>query len=337
MPAIRILTPQDQPALETFGLPRIAGSMFLLSNSRSAGLVDQGQPYQGTYAAAFADGAAGDAPMVGVVAHWWNRMLAPQAPVHLDALWQAAVRASGRPIGGALGPAEQVGAMVEAWRAEGWMVDVQLDQQEKLYVLPLDELRVPEALRSSQLRGRHRGGDGEDPGAAREERQASAVAGLPRVDDVDQVARWQVAFSVESMHEEDTPSLHLSTRASVQRKLKNGQMWVVEEQTAEGGLYPVAISGFNAALREAVQIGPVYPPPELRRRGYARASVAASLLEARAEGVQTAILFTGEENLPAQKAYTALGFRHVGMFRLVLLKTPITDHGRQTTDDTGAR
>ena len=84
----------------------------------------------------------------------------------------------------------------------------------------------------------------------------------------------------------------------------------------------MALSGFNAVLREAVQIGPVYTPPELRRRGYARAAVAASLLDARAEGVQTAILFTGQDNLPAQKAYTALGFRHVGAFRLVLLKEP---------------
>jgi predicted GNAT family acetyltransferase len=141
--------------------------------------------------------------------------------------------------------------------------------------------------------------------------------------DVERAAGWSVDFAVESMGEQDAPKLHRSTRASVQRKLDSGHLWLVEARGPAGAWAPVAMSGFNAALDEAVQIGPVYTPPELRRRGYARASVAASLLDARADGVQTAVLFTGEENLPAQKAYTALGFRHVGMFRLVLLKTPL--------------
>jgi predicted GNAT family acetyltransferase len=166
----------------------------------------------------------------------------------------------------------------------------------------LDELRVPEALHAGRLRGR----------------RVTAA-------DVDLVTRWEAAFEIESLNEEDGPRLQRSARASVERKLEDGHLWVVEARTAAGDL-PVAVSGFNAALREAVQIGPVYTPPELRRRGYARAVVASSLLDARAQGVQTAILFTGEDNLPAQKAYTALGFRHVGMFRLLLLKTPISDH-----------
>jgi ribosomal protein S18 acetylase RimI-like enzyme len=313
VPTIRILTLQDQPALEAFCLPRIATSMFLLSNSRAAGLADHGERYQGTYAGAFSGGGQGAArKCVGVVAHCWNKMLIPQAPEHLDELWRAAVRASGRPIGGALGPADQVGAMVEAWHAEGWPVDVQLDQQERLYVLPLEELHVPEALRAGQLRGRR-----------------------ITAQDVDQIVDWTVAFDVESLHEEEGPSLRQSSRASVQHKLEDGHMWVVEKRTTEGTYISVATSGFNAALREAVQIGPVYTPPELRRRGYARAVVAASLLDARAEGVRTAILFTAEDNLPAQKAYTALGFRHVEAFRLVLLRTPISgaDEARRTEDE----
>ena len=63
--------------------------------------------------------------------------------------------------------------------------------------------------------------------------------------------------------------------------------------------------------------------PELRRRGYARAVVASSLLDARAEGTDKAILFTGENNVAAQKAYESLGFRHIGHYRLVLLSEPL--------------
>ncbi len=62
---------------------------------------------------------------------------------------------------------------------------------------------------------------------------------------------------------------------------------------------------------------------ELRRRGYGRCVVAASLLDARAQGVEKAILFTGESNLAAQRAYTALGFRHIGDYRLLLLQSPM--------------
>jgi predicted GNAT family acetyltransferase len=175
-----------------------------------------------------------------------------------------------------------------------------LDQREWLYTLSLDELRVPEPLRTGQVQGRR-------------------VA----AEDVEQVARWGVAFAVESLDEEDSAGLLASRRASIRRKMEQGHVWVLERRAAEGDWRAVATSGFNAALREAVQIGPVYTPPEHRRRGYARAVVAASLLDARAQGVQTAILFTGEENLPAQKAYTALGFRRAGEFRLVLLRTPI--------------
>ena len=76
----------------------------------------------------------------------------------------------------------------------------------------------------------------------------------------------------------------------------------------------------SATIREAVQVGAVWTPPELRSRGYGRAVVAASLLIARSEGVETAILFTGEDNVPAQRAYEGLGFRHIGDYRLVLLR-----------------
>ena len=64
--------------------------MFLIGNMRSAGLVDRGQSYQGTYAAAFEDGE-----IAGVVAHDWNGNLVFQAPAHPEALWRAGLSSSG--------------------------------------------------------------------------------------------------------------------------------------------------------------------------------------------------------------------------------------------------
>ena len=72
-----------------------------------------------------------------------------------------------------------------------------------------------------------------------------------------------------------------------------------------------------------MQIGGVWTPPELRRQGYGRAVVAASLLDAQSEGVKTAILFTGKGNIAAQKAYEALGFRHIDSYRLVLFNESV--------------
>ena len=85
---------------------------------------------------------------------------------------------------------------------------------------------------------------------------------------------------------------------------------------------PVSTSSFNTTTAEAVQIGGVFTPPELRCRGYGRAAVAASLLDARAEGIESSILFTGVRNIPAQKSYEALGYRHIGAYRLILVRAP---------------
>jgi predicted GNAT family acetyltransferase len=85
---------------------------------------------------------------------------------------------------------------------------------------------------------------------------------------------------------------------------------------------PVAYRQFNATLPEVVQVGGVWTPPSLRSRGYARAVVAGSLLAARAEGARRGVLFTGEENVAAQRAYAAIGFRRVGDWGLLFLARP---------------
>jgi predicted GNAT family acetyltransferase len=104
-------------------------------------------------------------------------------------------------------------------------------------------------------------------------------------------------------------------RANVERKQAQGLTWVLEDSG-----HPVSTSGFNTTTAEVVQIGGVYTPPELRSRGYGRAVVAASLLDARAEGAERSILFTGVDNIPAQRSYESLGYRHIGDYRLLLLR-----------------
>jgi len=286
-PTIKILQPGDEATLEAFLLPRIETSMFLIGNMRSSGLVDGGQPYEGTYAAAF-EGEE----IIGVAAHYWNQNLIFQSPSHIDALWRAASKASGRPIKGLIGPDGQVSAAKNTLGVDG--SNIQMDETEKLYSLKLDDLIVSEDLASSRVSGRrieHR--------------------------DLELVTKWRVNFSIESLGDEDSPQLRERCRASIERSLKEGHTWILEKQEQ-----PIACSSFNTAIKEAAQIGGVWTPPELRSRGYGRAVVAASLLDARAEGAAKAILFTGQDNIAAQKAYVALGFRHIGNYRILLLRSP---------------
>ena len=84
---------------------------------------------------------------------------------------------------------------------------------------------------------------------------------------------------------------------------------------------PVSLSGFNARLPDMVQIGPVWTPPEHRNRGYARTLVAMTLQKAKQCGVKKSILFT--DNPAAAKAYEAVGFQQIGLFRLALLNNPV--------------
>mgnify|MGYP000977021387 CR=1 FL=1 len=285
---IRQLVPGDEDTLEDFLLPRLETSMFLISNMRESGLEYTGERYTGDYVAAF----EGD-EIVAVMAHFWNGIVITQAPVHLDVLWRETLRVSERPLKGIIGPYEQVHALKRTLPLEP--VALQLDRREILYSLALDDLVVPEALQTGQVTGR--------PAELR---------------DVDILTRWRVGYEIEALGEEETEALWANERAMAERAVEEGNTWILE---ADG--QPVATSAFNSRIWEAVQIGGVWTPPELRRRGYARCVVAQSLLDARAEGAQMAILFTDEDNVAAQKAYTSLGFRHVGDYYLFMLRDPL--------------
>lgn len=287
-PLIKALRPGDEALLEAFLLPRIESSMFLVGNMRASGLIDNGRAYEGSYAAALKGGK-----ITGVVAHYWNQNLVFQAPVHLNLLWRAAVETSQRSIGGLIGPNDQVAMAKKTLEIDDSRV--QMDETEKLYSLKLDDLVVPEDLSSGRVAGRRI---------------------EPR--DLELLTQWTVAYSIEAIGAKDSPQLWEKSKSSVERSLKEGRTWVLESHSE-----PVASSSFNTAIKEAVQVGGVWTPPELRRCGYGRSVVAASLLDARSEGVEKAILFTGESNIAAQRAYTALGFRHIGDYRILLLQSPI--------------
>lgn len=288
---IQILDESDREALEAFLRPRLASSLFLLSNLRTAGLVNQGLRYQGTYAAVFKE----NGEVTGVATHYWNGNVIFQAPPALvPDLMRAAIAASPHKLKGLIGPVQQVATARNALALDD--SEIQLDSTEKLYRLYLTQLQMPEALRDDRVRARRM-----------------------ETHDVELVTKWRAAFSVETLDEEDNDNLRRRSRATVLNALQEGRTWLLEDESGQA----VSMTGFNATTVEAVQVGGVWTPPALRNRGYGRAVVAASLLDAREEGVEEAILFTDEENVPAQRAYEALGFEQVGDYRLLFLKEPL--------------
>jgi len=285
---VRILGPADAPALEAFLLANADSSMFLRSNARIAGLTDRGQPYQATYAAAFERGQ-----IAAVAAHAWTGVILVQAPGHLEAVVRLAVIRSRRPVVGVNGPWAQVVAARAVLGLD--LVPAMLDSHEILYALELARLIVPEALADGRLRCRRMRGD-----------------------EINLVAGWRVDYAREMRSRPDTPALPISSRLETERLHAEGRAFVIVDPADR----PLAFSAFNAALPDAVQVGGVWTPPAGRSRGYARAAVAGSLLDARAGGVRRGVLFTGQDNRPAQRAYEALGFLPVGDYGLLGFAEP---------------
>ncbi|MFL5357544.1 GNAT family N-acetyltransferase [Archangium sp.] len=292
---VRALGPGDEAALERFLAVHPHSSLFLLSNARASGLRDGDAPYQGAYVGAFEQGT-----LRAVAAHYWNGNLVLQAPEHLEPLLEGLAGRTTRPVRGLVGPwaqAEQARRVLGLEEAR-----TTLDSKEVLFALPLARLRIPPALDSGEVRSRR----------AREE-------------EVELLVRWRHDYLVEVMGKHPGEALMTEARDVISRAMGEGSLFVLTH-----GQECVALTAFNARLREVVQVGGVFTPPVLRGRGYARAAVAGSLRTALAEGCQSAVLFTPVENLPAQRAYRAIGFEEVGDYGLIMLEQ---EHRLQVSDD----
>jgi RimJ/RimL family protein N-acetyltransferase len=284
---VRVLIPGDEPEVERLLAAHADASLFLRRNLAGTGVVDHEARYHGTWAGAFEGGR-----LTGVAQHTRFGTVLVQAPAHAGAVACAAVAASGRPVSGFVGPWAQV---LAARAALGFAdAPMRVESREGLYALALDALVVPEPLGSDRWRCRRARGD-----------------------DLDLLVRWRVAYNVEANHETEDDDLRAKGREEIEAGLAERAGWVLE---ADG--VPVAYQQFNAMLPDVVQVGGVWTPPALRGRGYARAVVAGSLLAARAEGVGRAVLFTGDDNAPARRAYAALGFTRIGDWGLLFLATP---------------
>lgn len=284
---IRLLGPADEAALERFLERHADSSMFLRSNARAYGLRDGGERLHGTYAAAF-DGEE----IAGVAAHYRSHVLVLLAPVvgAAAALASRAVAASGRPVGGLIGPLAQVMEARTALGLDG--ARAAMESEEDLFALDLSQMQVPAALAGGRLVCKFPDG---------EEEMAQARA-------------WRTAYAIEALGSTPGPDLDDEVRGSIAREAGRGDLWILIDERGA----PLSMTATNARLPDMVSIGGVYTPPELRGRGHGRAVVAGQLVDVQRTGVRRAVLFTGRDNTPARRAYEGLGFRIVGDYALIL-------------------
>lgn len=134
----------------------------------------------------------------------------------------------------------------------------------------------------------------------------------PGLRDMPLLVQWRAAYRGEVM---GTPPENgeAAAREDIETYLARDSHRILERNGV-----PVATTGFNAELPEAVQIGGVYTPPDLRGRGHARAAVALHLAEARRAGVRRAVLFAAND--AAVRAYEAIGFKPNGRMTMIFYR-----------------
>lgn len=219
--------------------------------------------------------------VTGVLCVTRNRTVLPVCPAEA-----AADVLRGSRVFRIMGPAELCRPLISALGLDG--AGALVDREDPHYALGLSDLRVPEG-----------------PGQLRSLGDA----------DRDEMIDWSTAYHAEVL---GSP---LGAAAKDGRRAYDSMLARDSHRVLMDDGRPLAMTGFNAALPDIVQIGGVYTPPGLRGQGHARRALALHLAEARARGVQRSILFAA--NPSAQRAYEAIGFRRIGDMTLFLLKEPV--------------
>lgn len=278
---IRRAKDADVPAIEAFVARHLAMSMFLASNLRDFGLNGSGHPRATRFWVA--DSTDGLTTLLGLSEEGNLLVLAPGTDPEAVAPLRSSL--AGETLRGVSGEAGQVDTVISA--LGGAATRPAFDDTEPHFELQLGDLVVPE-------------------GAAGCETTLRAMVRS----DLELVASWRHAFDCEVFGDGDLPEGHARSRERALGLIDTGRGRILERQGN-----PIAMTAFNAVTDHAVQIGSVYTPPELRGQSHARRAVALHLVEARRSGVTRAVLYSS--GVAAARAYRAIGFRQIGLFRQV--------------------
>lgn len=117
---------------------------------------------------------------------------------------------------------------------------------------------------------------------------------------------WQVAFAAEAVPTEETApreSVERSIRLRLELPPESRGIFVWEDAGR-----PVCMAGYGNPTPNSLRIGPVYTPPELRRRGYATACTAGVARYILESGKSFCTLFADVANPTSNHIYQQIGF-----------------------------
>ena len=114
---------------------------------------------------------------------------------------------------------------------------------------------------------------------------------------------WVRAFADESSAEADPSAVVRQVDARLEHGLGGFALW--EDRR------PVSLVGWGGATPSGIRIGPVYTPPDLRRRGYASALTAWVSAEQLARGRRHCFLYTDLANATSNRIYMDIGYEPV--------------------------
>ncbi|MGF1603105.1 MAG: GNAT family N-acetyltransferase [Thermosynechococcaceae cyanobacterium] len=112
------------------------------------------------------------------------------------------------------------------------------------------------------------------------------------------VLNWSYAFDREAFG-----SVQALTEQIIDRQLQRGHIYLWHDGS------PVSMAIGRGSNPGGGRIGPVYTPPEYRRRGYATACVAALSQRLLDQGYSSCFLFTDQANLTSNHIYRMIGYQ----------------------------
>jgi ribosomal protein S18 acetylase RimI-like enzyme len=146
---------------------------------------------------------------------------------------------------------------------------------------------------------------GNDPPAGRFE--------LARAADDPVREAWSLAFHDEA----GLPDPRCNVVPQARRRREAGELFLWRGANDE----PTCLAGGFLVPPGGARIAPVYTPPALRGRGYARAAVAALSSHLQSRGARSVVLFTDATNPTANALYRRIGFVPCGRHLHLTLET----------------
>jgi predicted GNAT family acetyltransferase len=117
---------------------------------------------------------------------------------------------------------------------------------------------------------------------------------------------WLRAFVNEAVPDPDEAFRRLERTLESRFGIESAGFWLWED-----GGRPVSLAGFSGPTPTGIRIGPVYTPPEFRRRGYATALVADLSAWLLGHGHRACFLYTDLANPTSNRIYVEIGYERV--------------------------